>query len=340
MVALKGADIARALEKPDPRWRVWLVYGPDAGLASERVERIVRRALGAESGDPFRYCRLDGDEVASDPLRLLDEANTIGLFGGERVIRIGRTGKALLSAVQPLLDSPPEGACIVIEAGELNPRNPLRVACERSPGAVALPCYVDDGRSLADVVDATLRTAGVSVQREAREALLASLGSDRLVSRQELDKLMLYVGEARRIELADVEAMVGDSALREADAVADAAFTGRLADVEAGWVKLRQEGLDPGVLAGALIRQGLSLLKLRAQLDSGQPRQTVIDAMRMPPARKAALQAALGAWSAPRLSEAIIALGRSVAEARKSGALASEIVQRAIISLTRRAVSR
>ncbi len=42
-------------------------------------------------GLPFALVRLDGDEI-SDPMRLVEEANTVPLFGGRRAvaIKVGR----------------------------------------------------------------------------------------------------------------------------------------------------------------------------------------------------------------------------------------------------------
>ncbi|MGL4729407.1 MAG: DNA polymerase III subunit delta, partial [Bosea sp. (in: a-proteobacteria)] len=129
MVAVKAHEAARAIARPDPGWRIWLIYGPDAGLVSERVSDVIKAALGGAEDDPFRYVRIDGDDLAGDPRRLIDEASTIGLFGGDRVIRVSRTSKQITSAVEPLAKQPPEGALIIIEGGDLTKRNPLLALC-------------------------------------------------------------------------------------------------------------------------------------------------------------------------------------------------------------------
>jgi DNA polymerase III subunit delta len=340
MVAFKAHEATRALSKPDPRWRVWLIYGPDTGLVSERVSQIVKTALGAEGDDPFRLIQLDGDAVAGDPLRLLDEANTIGLFGGERVIRISRTAKMLGPAVEAVLKAPPDSAIIIIEAGEMTPKNPLRVACERSAHAVALPCYADDGRNLAELVDSTMREAGLTMERGARDLLLASLGSDRMVSRQEINKLLLYVGQARSITLADVEACVGDSAVREMDTLIDAAFTGQGHAADQAYRRLRAEGMDATVLAGAALRQALLLLEARLKIEGGQPRQLVGDALRLPYPRKVAAHTMLNHWNSVMLAATTRSLGTTMAEARKNTALSTDIVQRAFLDIGRKANQR
>src|SRR3954449_6620706 len=90
MVALKTGEIESFLARPDPSRAIVLVFGPDAGLVSERVDAIVRASVD-DSNDPFSLVRLDGDAIASHPARLGDEATTVPLFGGRRAIR-GRAG--------------------------------------------------------------------------------------------------------------------------------------------------------------------------------------------------------------------------------------------------------
>ena len=62
MVALKTADIDKFLARPDPARPVVLVYGPDAGLVSERVEALIRASVD-DPNDPFSLVRLEGEDV-------------------------------------------------------------------------------------------------------------------------------------------------------------------------------------------------------------------------------------------------------------------------------------
>src|SRR4051794_41657940 len=88
MVALKSSEADSFVVRPDPARSVVLVFGPDAGLVSERVDAIVRASVD-DPNDPFSLVRLDGDAIASDPARLVDEATTVPLFGGARAAPLG-----------------------------------------------------------------------------------------------------------------------------------------------------------------------------------------------------------------------------------------------------------
>src|SRR5512140_1893328 len=191
MVALRGKEIDSFLARPDPGRPIILLYGPDAGLVRERAEALLASAVD-DPNDPFSLVRLDGDELAAEPSRLVEEAMTIPLFGGRRAIRVRAGGKSFASGIDTLADMQPKDCRIVIEAGELRPDAPLRKACERARNAVAIACYPDTERDLARLIDDELRAFDLRISQEARTALVLLLGGDRQASRNEIRKLALY----------------------------------------------------------------------------------------------------------------------------------------------------
>jgi len=114
------------------------------------------------------------------------------------------------------------------EAGDRRKGSALRSAVEGAEAAIALPCYADEGRDIDALIDQTVERAGLQMALDARRALRPSLGGDRLASRGELEKLVLYAHGKGRIELADVQASTGDVSAQSADEVLDAVLDGRL----------------------------------------------------------------------------------------------------------------
>src|SRR5207245_358427 len=138
MVARKGSEIGTFLARPNRP--IVLIVGPDAGLVRERVEALVRKSVD-DPKDPFQLARLDGDDLASEPTRLVEEANTIPLFGGRRAVWVRAGSRNFAPAVETLIGAASPDCRVVIEAGDLKRSSPLRTACERAKNAVALPCY-------------------------------------------------------------------------------------------------------------------------------------------------------------------------------------------------------
>src|SRR2546421_1262074 len=225
MVALKSSEIESFVARPDPARAVVLVFGPDAGLVSERADAIIRASVD-DPTDPFALVRLDGDALASDPARLIDEATTIPLFGGRRAIRVRAGGRNIVPAVEGVLTARLQDCRIVIEAGDLKRGAALRTICERAKTAVAIPCYADADRDIGRIIDEEMRAADLAIAPDARATLIPLLGGDRRASRAELRKLALYAQGQERVEIDDVMAVVTDASAPALDPLTDAPFAG------------------------------------------------------------------------------------------------------------------
>src|SRR5260370_40062749 len=102
MVAVKNADVDRFIARSDPAYPIILVFGPDAGLVHERTETLIAAAV-EDPRDPFALARIDGDALADEPERLVEEAHTVPLFGGRRGGGAEARGRDLTGSAERLL---------------------------------------------------------------------------------------------------------------------------------------------------------------------------------------------------------------------------------------------
>ncbi len=334
MVALRGKEIDAYLARPDPARPIVLLYGPDAGLVRERAEALLASAVD-DPNDPFSLVRLDGDELAAEPSRLVDEALTVPLFGGRRAIRVRAGSRSFASGVDTLAEMALKDCRIVIEAGELRPESPLRKACERAKTAVAIACYPDGERDLAKLIDDELRQAGLRIAQDARATLVALLGGDRQASRNELRKLVLFAHGEGEVTLEHVMAVVADASELKLDPIVDGAFAGRPELVETEFAKAMVAGTYPGVIMSAAQRQAAWLHKSALAVADGTQLSALLDGgfPRLHFSRKPAVETALRQFSTERLVAIIDQLGSAALEMRKQPALAAAIAQRALLSI-------
>jgi DNA polymerase-3 subunit delta len=333
MVAVRQQDVDRLLSRPDPAQRVILLYGSDGGLVSERAAAFARTVL-AGADDAFGLVRLDSSEIASDPGRLADEAHTIPLFGGSRVIRVRVSGnRPILNAVEAVLRSPPKDSWVVLEAGEIRKGVGLRKLCEAAPGAAAIACYADEGPALERLIDSEL--SAFRVDPEARTLLRTLLGSDRLASRSELSKLSLFARGQATIGLEDIRAVIGDGGGFAADDAVDAAATGDAEGLDRNYRRILASGTPAFVVASAALRYFQQLHRIRAAIEAGEPTQSAMD--RAGGAiffqRKAKLEQAVRLWTGDRVFSALERLDRAILDSRLKAAIGDEIIGQALLSI-------
>jgi DNA polymerase-3 subunit delta len=334
VVAISNREVETYLAKPNPAHAIILLFGADVGLVRERADALIAAAVD-DVNDPFSLVRLEGDDLASEPSRLVDEAMTVPLFGGRRAIRVRAGGRNFSSGVDVLLKEPPKDCRIVIEAGELRRDSPLRVMCEKARTAAAIACYADTTRDLERLIDNELRVANLRINPDAREALTELLGGDRLASRNEIRKLALYAHGKGEISLDDIAAVVTDASSFALDPIIDNAFAGKPAELETAFAKAIAAGTNPNSIMFAAQRQASQLHKARLAMDEGQGADmaTQRNFPRLHFSREGLIALALRNLSAERLAQNMLQIGEATLEVRRRPQLAEAIAQRALMSI-------
>jgi len=333
MVAIKAGDVDAFVARPDPARPVVLVFGPDAGLVSERVDALIKASVD-DANDPFALARLDSDELAAEPSRLVEEAQTMPLFGGRRAAWVKAFGRGNIApAVEAVLALPACECRVIIEAGDLRRNAPLRALCERAKNAAALACYADDDKARERLIDQEMREAGLKLAPDARALLVPLLGGDRAASRSEVRKLALYARGQGSVGVDDVAAVVSDASSLALDDIVDAAFSGKAAELETQLAKARTAGTAAGSIFFAAQRQLAQLHKWRSAIEEGAGFS--LDAV-LPPAqfrRRKPIEAALKQWDATRLGAAMAELAAAALVSRRHSDLADTIVERALLAI-------
>jgi DNA polymerase III subunit delta len=326
LVAVKNSEADRFIARPPQNIFLYLVFGSDTGLISERAKKIVAQAID-DPKDPFQLLRIGGDELAADPLRLADEANTIPLFGGRRAIWIEAQGKAFTAAIEPVLHMPPSDCTIVVEAGALKRDAPLRKSCESNARVAAIECYPDSAKDLAQLIDSETEAAGLKIDAEARTFLVSLLGQDRLTTRAELEKLLLYARGDGKVTIDHIEAVVADASTLALDVAVNGAFEGDFAAVQETAARVYSEGGDYNMILGAALRHAILLHRMRLDVENGNGgAQSGGQGFR----RAAALDKHVRAWTSPRLARAVAILNEAVMRCRREPRLSEAVTARAL----------
>jgi len=338
---LKGGQIEGFLRAPDPATRAILVFGPDEGLVRERALRLAKTAV-EDLRDPFRVVQLSPTDLKNDPARLNDEAAALSMGGGPRVVWVRQANDTCTPACQALLQlDTPMGALVVIDGGDLNPRSKLRKLFETAKNAVCVPCYADDQRSLPAVIRESLQRSGLTADPAAMNALVQNLGRDRSVTRSELGKLALYMGEGKQVSAEDVSAAIGDSAASGVDDVIYSAASGERERLETALTRVLAEGTQAVQLVRAAQRHFQRLHLVRGHMAQGQNPDQATRALRPPLMFKLAdaFKRQLSLWPEAKLARAFEILTEAEMECKTTGLPAATLCSRAFMSLAHAARS-
>jgi DNA polymerase-3 subunit delta len=331
---VKPSEADRLAKSPPRGIAAALVFGPDAGLVRERAETLLKTAV-EDLNDPFRLSDLDGEVLANDPARLADEAAAISMLGGRRAVRVRGATNALASLFEDFLQSPPSEALVVAEAGDLPKSSALRRAFEEAENAFAIACYADTAQNLSDVVRDALRAEGFSIASDALADAVSRLGSDRGVTRRELEKLMLYAHGQKQISLKDVRAVMGDEAEARVEEAVDAAGVGDLPRLDLALERLWAADISPV----AVLRQAMShfqrLLLVGAESQRGESLDNAMRKLRPPLhfMRTTSFKAQAQRWREAQLFEALDLLLEAEAQCKTTAMPARALCGRTLFQV-------
>lgn len=337
MVAVKAGQAEGFLTRPDPKITAWLLYGPDAGLVSERGEKLAA-AIAKRDAPPGEIVRFDDADLETDPDRLSNELLTVPMFGGRKIVRATPGRRLNANLLKPLVTEASLPGTLIVEAGNLRPDESLRQMFEKPGHAAAIACYGDEGRDLDNVVREILSAYQMRISGDARELLLSRLGADRVLSRGEVEKLALYASGQSEISAADVEAIVGDASELTIDRIVNAAASGDGARAALELDRAVSAGESAQVVIGALQRHFQRLHRTRLTVDGGQSIEAVVGAIR-PPVHfriRDALVAQCRAWTAAQLGAALTDIAAAQKAARVTAILEDQIAERLVMKLAER----
>lgn len=260
-------NIGRAVDSPDPRHRLFLLFGPDNAQARALGDRLVE-ALGAS-----RFL-ISGATIKGDPAVLPDEAGALSLFGGKRVVWVEPAGEDIAEGIAALFEGPPPESPVVAIAGDLKPSSGVRKLAEASPQAVAIACYPPSDEEAGRMVVEIGRRSGLEMGPEVAARIAASCDNDRALVGQELAKLALYLDASpntpRRLDQDALDAVGADTNEGNLLRLADWALSGDIGRLTAELAHLSPTGSEAIPVIRALQRRLLTLAPARARVERGQ----------------------------------------------------------------------
>jgi DNA polymerase-3 subunit delta len=333
---LQTREIEKFLTAPPPACRVFIFYGPDSGLVSARGRALAQK-FAPDLNDPFNVTLLDGDDLAKDAARLIAETQMMALGGGQRLIWLRNADdKNAGKAVENLLLAETIPAIVIIEAGELPPKSMLRKLAEAANNAAAIPCYVEDPAQVAQYVTRELAQVGWKITRDAATWFGQTLGGDRGLVQQEMEKLITYLGQANpaqnNVDVDTLKTIAAGGAVLEEDEFIDAIGTAAAIPMVQ---KLMAEGQAATNIIRTLGRHVSRLYATQLKISGGEDMKSAIDGLqpKLFFKRENAFRAQLTRFSLRYLSQLRTQLWRLEQQCKQTGAPDELLVSNLVLLL-------
>ncbi|NPA93210.1 MAG: DNA polymerase III subunit delta [Chloroflexi bacterium] len=255
-------------EKP----RVYLFYGDDSQARARALEKL-RRGLGADHHAALDYIRIEG-EKASLP-QLHDAVLTIPFFSTRRLVHVlsplampKLKSQADRAAFLELLGKVPPSTALVLDEPQNLAENHwlLRWAKKHAPLAFVRGYTLP--KDLTRWILAQAKEEGGQFTPRAAAELARRVDGDAQWARNEIHKLLAYVGYTRPVDVEDVQELTPAMEHPNIFAMVDAMALGQTERAMRLLYQLRQQEETPRIW-GMVVRQFRLLILTREALDLG-----------------------------------------------------------------------
>jgi DNA polymerase-3 subunit delta len=244
---------------------LYFLHGPEEFMKREFVRELLQVAL-PEGDRTFNLDILHGDEF--DAQDFDERLQAFPLFSARRVVVL-RNFEALSPSNRDRVVERaallPEGLTLVVESGQekLETAAHKRLAETASRRGVAHAFAALDESETMERVLARLRREGFSIDPDALDLLVESVGTALIDLANEVDKILLAAPESRRVTRDGVAAVVGKYRTESLFSLLDGVGVAAPATTLPRLASLIDSGEEPVFLVSMLLRRVVSLMEVQ-----------------------------------------------------------------------------
>ena len=249
---------------------LYIFHGPDDFSRAEKIAEL-KAAMGDSTTADMNTTTLDGQGLPLSEIRT--NADALPFLAPKRLVIVynylaylGNKGEELETVVAYVTNLPPTTDLVLVEFNALERRHPvLKLAGEN--GAVHFAGL--DKNNVQPWITQRAQELGANIDRNAAHLLGRLVGPDLRTLNNELEKLALYVNQARSIQVADVELLVPYTEEAERFGMSNAIGQRNARKVYDQLRKELDEGKNPMAILAGIAAQIRSLIEVKDMAERG-----------------------------------------------------------------------
>jgi len=265
--------------EPQP---TYVLHGDEDFLKRQVLAALRERVLG--DAGAFGLSTHEGDKADFAAIR--SELETLPFLSPRRLVVIDKADPLVTryrAALEKYVANPASTGVMVLDVASWPANTKLAKALDRDATITCKSLTAE--RLLEWCIQRAESAHGKQLVAAAAKLLVDLVGAEMGQLDQELAKLAVYVGDAKRIGAEDVDKLVGHSRAESVWIIFDAISNGRVGEALAILDRLMEQGEEPLRLLGAFGSQLRPLAKAYRLNQSGIPLSTALEEAGVPPFR-------------------------------------------------------
>jgi len=258
----------------------FLLYGPNEGLIRENIDIIYQNF---SKGSGCEKININGKNLDDQISILNDEISTISLFSDKKFILLESTKEKHVSIIEDSLSLDFRNICMVVKQDNLTKSSSIRKLYETSKNHFCLACYDDDIKALSSLIEKFQKEHSITFDSDVKSFLLNNLSNDRMVIKNELEKILLSLSEDdRKVDIEKLKYILHDSAHTDFQQINNSILFGNVEKGSKSLEKLFNLGTNPVAILKSLNNYIMRIRLTQVELSKGKQFDEAIKILRPP----------------------------------------------------------
>ncbi len=252
---------------------LYAIVGEENYLRQSSLKRIEKAVLGENSNELARTV-IDGQGFSQ--AAFVDALQAMPMFGGQSLVVVRDTekiSKEKLENILPYLEKITDTVTVVFMAAKLDGRSKFMQVVSKNKKAAIVECKPLYANQLPSWINMEMRHFKKQIAQNAAAFLGDIVGSDLGQLVQSMERVSLFVGAKKVIELADVEEAIAETTQRSVFELTDAIGNKDKAKALAVLHNLMEYGASPVLVLNMIARHFRILMKAKEVAGKGSSRE-------------------------------------------------------------------
>ena len=256
-----------------------LIYGPNEGLVRENFLKL-KEIFNQNNAEEISFT---GKLINDQPEALIDEIQTVSMFNDQKIIIIEQPIDKNIELFEEAFTTLPDHTLIIILASNLTKTSKIRKFFENSEQYFSCANYEDDFRSNSQQIQNLEKSINKTLNRDIKNYLNQNLSSDRMISKNEIEKLILLYAENDQIpELENIKLIFNDNPDLGLNKISQLAFSGQPKKVSINLNKIFAEGVSPVAIIRVMLNYVLRIQTTQIALKKTNDFDSAIKSLKPP----------------------------------------------------------
>jgi len=256
-----------------------LIYGPNEGLVRDNFLKL-KEIFNQSNAEEISFT---GKLINDQPEALIDEIQTVSMFNDQKIIIIEQPIDKNIELFEEAFTALPDHTLIIILASNLTKTSKIRKFFENSEQYFSCANYEDDFRSNSQQIQNLEKSINKTLNRDIKNYLNQNLSSDRMISKNEIEKLILLYAENDQIpELENIKLIFNDNPDLGLNKISQLAFSGQPKKVSINLNKIFAEGVSPVAIIRVMLNYVLRIQTTQIALKKTNDFDSAIKSLKPP----------------------------------------------------------